>query len=244
MLKYILTFVGGLAIGGAAGYLIGDKIMKDKCDKYIDDEIAKILDDVRSREDNVIRSEDLARLNDNKKSSIDISKESNENKEIVKDYDTKTVEDDLPFEVPVSNEKHNIFDDFKDEEPDEEPDDDSDIEDTYPDRTLPPSFITKDEYDNDFTSEEDTWEKIELIFFTDNVIAEYKRMGEYVLLDSGECMNILGQDIFTKIVAHNYLDSTDHNRAFIRNNRLRIDFVITKSSRSYKEASRDFEGED
>lgn len=235
MIKYILTFAGGLIVGGAAGYFIGEKIIKDKCDKYIDDEIEKILTEVRTREDNVIRSEDLAKLNDDRKSSIDISKPYSTETKV---SDIKV--DELPFELPPEKkvEEHNIWDDYDSNEPDEEPDDDGN-DDIYPSRDLPPSLISKEEYDNDFNDENDAWDKSELILFTDNVLAELKRAGEYIVLDSGECMNILGQDIFTDIMAHNYLENQDHKRCFVRNNRLRIDFMITKSGQSYKQATRE-----
>lgn len=178
----------------------------------------------------------------NSKSSED-SRDSRDVKEPNGEPDSD--DDGLPFEV---TEKHNIWDE---EEPDEEsltqeeydaeqePETPIDIQNLDP--TKKPYPITQDQWSNDFEEEcaNGFWDKVTLIFFTDNVFAERARFNEYETMSSKEVELAIGKDNMKSFVEDRSL-----GRIFVRNNKLHIDYEIVRSPRSYSSALHEEDDED
>lgn len=154
-------------------------------------------------------------------------------------------DDGLPFEM---TEKHNIWDE-------EEPDEDSLTQEEYDaeqepeipvdiqnlDPTKKPYPITQDQWANDFEEEcaEGFWDKVTLIFFTDNVFAERARFNEYETMSSKEVEAAIGKDNMKS-----FIEDRSLGRIFVRNNKIKSDFEIVRSPRSYSSALHEEDDED
>ena len=250
----IIAGICGFAVGATGGYFACHIIEKKKIDKAISDGIQQTLDEIR----NVQREKVME--NEKRKSNIiyaiphfnavdivkDIVKDNEYSKEVEESIDSKDEvkepedePDDLPFEMGDIESK-NIWDE---EEPDEseltqdeydklvEPDMGVNIEKL--DMKKKPYEITKQQYDEELMNEtsEGAWDKVELIFFKDNVFAERSAMDEFSMMSSKEIELAIGKDNIKKFVDNHTLE-----RLFVRNNKLQIDYMITRSPRSYSSA--------
>lgn len=254
----IIAGICGVVVGTTGGYFACHIIEKKKIDKAISDGIQQTLDEIRGKQKEKIME------NENKKNEIIKTTGRNINpiphlnvKNIVADiveengYDGKEPDgapdddDDLPFEVGEV-EKHNIWDE-------EEPDEDSITQEEYddeqgPDTSLidkldprePPYPITKEQYDEELLKEtgDGVWDKVSLIFFTDNVFAERASFNEFTVMSSEEIEAAIGKDNMKHFISDRSL-----GRAFVRNNKLHIDYEIVRSPRSYSSALREDEEE-
>lgn len=248
----IIAGICGLVVGGTGGYLACHFMEKKSNDKAISDGIQKALDEIRGNQKQKIME------NEQRKSNIinaiphfnavdiakDIAKDSGYLQEDVKEPegapDDKDEPDSLPFEQPEKLESHNIWDD---EDPDEnsltqeeydaqqEPEPSDDLEKLDPTRA--PYPITQDQYNNELmrSVEEGFWDKVTLIFFKDNVFAERVRINEYTTMSAAEIEAAIGKDNVKRFVEDLALA-----RAFVRNNKLHIDYEIVRSPRSYTSA--------
>lgn len=248
----IIAGLSGLVIGATGGYFACHIIEKKKIDKAISDGIQQTLEEIRDnqrekvmenekRKSNIINTiphfnavdiaKDIANENGYK------SKSSTDSKDDVNEPDDEP--DDLPFEMGDIESK-NIWDE-------EEPDENELTQDEY-DKLVEPDMgvniekldikkkpyeITKEQYDEELMDEtsEGMWDKVELIFFKDNVFAERSAMDEFSMMSSKEIELAIGKDNIKKFVDNHTLE-----RLFVRNNKLQIDYMITRSPRSYSSA--------
>ena len=254
----IIAGICGLVVGGTGGYFVCHTIEKKKIDKAISDGVQQTLDEIRSNQrEKVMENENIKKSMINAIphfNAVDIakdiakdngyvndlkeSKNSKDSKDEVKEPEDEP--DDLPFEIgerDMELYKQNIWD-----EPD--PDDESLTQEDYDktvepevpidiqklDPTKKPYAITKEQYDDEFMDEtsEGMWDKVELIFFTDNVFAERAAYNEFTTMSSVEIELAIGKDNVKKFVEDRSL-----GQAFVRNNKLHIDYSITRSPRSY-----------
>ena len=250
----IIAGICGFAAGAAGGYFACHFIEQKKIDKAISDGIQQTLEEIRGNQREKIME------NEKKKSNIinaiphfdavdiasDIAKEngyvtksSEDSKDDVKEPDEAPDDSDLPFELGEV-EQHNIWDE-------DEPDDDSVTQEEYDaeqepevsidisklDPTKKPYPISKEQYDEELMDEtsEGQWDKVELIFFTDNVFAERASFNEFTMMSSTEIELAIGKDNMKRFVEDRSLGV-----AFVRNNKLHIDYMITRSPRSYSSA--------
>lgn len=250
----IIAGICGFAAGAAGGYFACHFIEQKKIDKAISDGIQQTLEEIRGNQREKIME------NEKKKSNIinaiphfnavdiatDIAVEngytkndSKDSKDDVKEPDEAPDDSDLPFELGEV-EQHNIWDE-------DEPDDDSVTQEEYDaeqepevsidisklDPTKKPYPISKEQYDEELMDEtsEGQWDKVELIFFTDNVFAERASFNEFTMMSSTEIELAIGKDNMKRFVEDRSLGV-----AFVRNNKLHIDYMITRSPRSYSSA--------
>lgn len=146
---------------------------------------------------------------------------------------------DLPFEDGEFVE-HNIFDD-EDPDPNEltqeqyenlqEPEVSDFIKGLDP--TKKPYTITKEQYNEELVNEqsEGFWDKLTLIFFTDNVFAEKVRYNEFQTMSSDQIEKAIGKDNMKRFIEDRSLE-----RLYVRNNKIHIDYEIVRSTRSYSSA--------
>jgi hypothetical protein len=248
----IIAGLSGLVVGAAGGYFACHIIEKKKIDKAISDGIQQTLDEIRNTQREKVMENERKKLNIINAiphfNAIDITKDilkdsgyyeegSKDSTDDVKEPDDEP--DDLPFEMGDIESK-NIWDE---EEPDEseltqdeydklvEPDVGVNIEKL--DIKKKPYEITKEQYDEELMNEtsEGMWDKVELIFFKDNVFAERSAMDEFSMMSSKEIELAIGKDNIKKFVDNHTLE-----RLFVRNNKLQIDYMITRSPRSYSSA--------
>lgn len=251
MNKAIIAGICGFMAGVAGGYFGCHFIEQKKIDKKISDEVQRTLDEIINGQKQKIME------NKEKKSNIinaiphfnavdiakDIARENGyvkEEEEEQKEPEEKPDDDsDLPFEVGEV-EKHNIWD-MKDEEPDgavtqeeydaEQEPDKLDISKYDPKKA--PYPITKEQYDEELMDEtaNGLWDKVDLIFFTDNVFAERASFNEFTTMSSTEIELAIGKDNMKK-----FIEDRSLGIIYIRNNKLRIDYNIIRSPRSYSSA--------
>ena len=249
MNKAIIAGICGFVAGAAGGYFGCHFIEQKKIDKKISDEVQRTLDEIRNGQKQKIME------NEEKKSNIinaiphfnavdiakDIARENGYTKkeeEEQKEPEGKP-DDDLPFEVGEV-EKHNVWD-MEDEEPDgavtqeeydaEQEPDKLDISKYDPKKA--PYPITKEQYDEELVEETSNglWDKVDLIFFTDNVFAERASFNEFTTMSSTEIELAIGKDNMKR-----FIEDRSLGVAYIRNNKLRIDYNIIRSPRSYSSA--------
>ena len=246
----IITGIGGLVVGATGGYFVCHFIEQKKIDKAISDGIQQTLEEIRGsqrekimenekRKSNIINAiphfnaVDVAK--DIAKDNGYSAKDSESNKDEVKEPEDEP-DDDLPFEVGEVESK-NIWD-----EP--EPDENELTQDEYdklvdPDKGVniekldikkKPYEITKEQYDEELVDEtsDGMWDKVELIFFKDNVFAERAASNEFVMMSSVEIELAIGKDNIKK-----FIDDRSTEKLFVRNNKLQIDYMIVRSPRSY-----------
>lgn len=255
MNKAIIAGICGFVAGAAGGYFGCHFIEQKNIDKKISDEVQRTLDEIRNgQKEKVMENEEKKKLI-LQSPPVYINAIPNFNAvDIVKDiihengYDKKEEEqkepegkpdDDLPFEVGEV-EKHNIWDD-KDEEPDgavtqeeydaEQEPDKLDISKYDPKKA--PYPITKEQYDEELMDEtaNGLWDKVDLILFTDNVFAERASFNEFTTMSSTEIELAIGKDNMKK-----FIEDRSLGIIYIRNNKLRIDYNIVRSPRSYSSA--------
>ena len=250
----IIAGISGFIVGGTCGYFAYSILNKKKIDQAISDGVQKALEEIKTNQRQKIME------NEQKKSNIinaiphfnavDITKEIisdngySQKEETVQEPEgaPDDEESDLPFDaerdaeiLKMAEEKHNIWDEkdpdekeLTQEDYDNEQEPDLGVEFEEIDPTKPPYMITEDKYEHDFTEGVDCWDKIEWVLFKDNVLAERVRANEYTTLSSIEVETAIGKGNFKDI-----LNSRDIKRWFVRNNRLKADYLIAKSDRSY-----------
>lgn len=252
MNKAIIAGICGFVAGVAGGYFGCHFIEQKKIDKKISDEVQRTLDEIRNGQKQKIME------NEEKKSNIinaiphfnavDIAKDiardngyvKTEEKEEQKEPEGKPDDDsDLPFEVGEV-EKHNVWD-MEDEEPDVSPTQEEYDAEQEPDKLdiskydpkKAPYPITKEQYDEELIEETSNglWDKVDLIFFTDNVFAERASFNEFTTMSSTEIELAIGKDNMKR-----FIEDRSLGVAYIRNNKLRIDYNIIRSPRSYSSA--------
>ena len=260
----IIAGICGFAAGATGGYFACHFIEQKKIDKAISDGIQQTLEEIRDnqrekvmenekRKSNIINAiphftavdiaKDIAKENGYVKEAEEKdSKDSKDSKEDVKEPEDAP-DDDLPFEIGERDMElynHNIWDD-------DEPDKDSITQEEYDaeqepevsidisklDPTKKPYPITKEQYDDELTdaTSEGQWDKVELIFFTDNVFAERASFNEFTMMSSTEIELAIGKDNMKR-----FIEDRSLGLAFVRNNKLHIDYMITRSPRSYSSA--------
>lgn len=259
MNKIILAGLGGLVVGAIGGYFGCHFIEQKKIDKKISEEVQRTLDEIRGNQRQKIME------NEEKKSNIinaiphfnavDIAKDiAAENGYVSKEEKKEEVEEpkdepdsDLPFEIGKT-ESHNIWDD---KDPDEDALDAEDYQDEQDSKAIDeflnnldiskaPYPITDKQYNEDFTDDahKDAWDKVTLIFFTDNVFAERVRQNEFTTMSATETELAIGKDNMKK-----FIEDRSLGRVFVRNNKLQIDYEIVRSPRSYSSVIGDDEEE-
>ena len=264
----ILTGICGLIAGAAGGYFACHIIEQKKIDKAISDGIQQTLDEIRGNQKQKVMENEEKKTNIINSiphfNAIDIAKDiavengykSNEDsKDDVKEPDeAPDDEGDLPFEIEDKSDrdmelyKQNIWD-TEDDDPnavtqeDYQDEQDSKAIDEFLanlDISKAPYPISEAQYNNDFTDDahKGAWDKVTLIFFTDNVFAERAAYNEFTAMSSTEAELAIGKDNIKKFVEDKSL-----GRAFVRNNKLQIDYEIVRSPRSYSSALREDEEE-
>ncbi len=163
------------------------------------------------------------------------------------DEDEDEPDSDLPF-VEGKEVEHSIWDD-EDPNPNELTQEDydalqePDISDFARglDPSKPPYTITKDQYNEELQpeTEQGFWDKLTLIFFTDNVFAERVRHNEYQMMKAEQIEKAIGKSNMTR-----FIDDRDLERLYVRNNKIHIDYEIVRSSRSYTSAMHELEDEE
>lgn len=267
MNKIIIAGLGGLVVGAIGGYFGCHFIEQKKIDKKISDEVQRTLDEIRGNQrQKIMENEEKKKLilqsppvyinaipNFN---AVDIVKDIIDENGYSKKEEEQTEEveepkdepdSDLPFEIGKT-ESHNIWDD---KDPDEDALDAEDYQDEQDSKAIDeflnnldiskaPYPITDKQYNEDFTDEahRDAWDKVSLIFFTDNVFAERVRQNEFTTMSATETELAIGKDNMKK-----FIEDRSLGRIFVRNNKLQIDYEIVRSPRSYSSAIGDDEEE-
>ena len=265
----IISGIVGLVAGATGGYLACHFIEKKNVDAEISKGIQQGLDEIRgsqkqkAMENDAKKAEMIKTTGKNINAiphfnAVDVVGEiAKENGYLPKDAkveqpsmkrpDEDEPDSDLPF-VEGEKVEHNIWDD---EDPDpneltqEEYDalQEADISDFAKglDPTKPPYTITKDQYNEELQPETQNgyWDKLTLIFFTDNVFAERVRHNEYQMLKAEQVEKAIGKSNMARFV-----DDRDLQKLYVRNNRIHIDYEIVRSSRSYTSAMHELEDEE
>lgn len=265
MNKAIIAGIIGLAVGATGGYLVCHFTEKSKIDKAISDGIQKELDYIRGSQkqkvlDNEQKKSEMIKTTGRNINPIPHMSATSLVKDIcmdegyIKDDDVKepdnAPDDNLPFEIAEKDQKaldsaeelesksHSIWDDpdaevesAEDYEARQEPDQGIDMEKLDP--TKPPYEITSEQYNNELQTEtgEGFWDKVSLIFFKDNVFAEKTALNDFQTMSAKEVEIAIGKNNVKAFVEDRSL-----GRAFIRNNKLHVDYEIVRSPRSYTSA--------
>ena len=256
----IIAGIGGLVAGTAGGYCLCHFIEKKKIDKAISDGVQNALDEIRGAQRQKVME------NEQKKSNIINAIPHFDGKDIVKDIlkDNGYVSEDnskepegspdddddgLPFDAEKDAralelaEKHNIWDEpdpsnlenAEDYEARQEPEG-IDMEKLDP--TKPPYPIDEHQYNSELQTETEQgfWDKVTLIFFKDNVFAERTSLNDFQSMSSVEINAAIGKDN-----VKSFIEDRSVGRAFIRNNKLHIDYEIVRSPRTFDSALREDE---
>lgn len=265
MNKAIIAGIIGLAVGATGGYCLCHFTEKSKIDKAISDGIQKELDYIRGSQkqkvlDNEQKKSEMIKTTGRNINPIphmsatslvkDICRDEGYIKEDnVKEPDNAP-DDNLPFEIAEKDKKaldsaeelesksHSIWDDpdaevesAEDYEARQEPDQGVDMEKLDP--TKPPYEITSEQYNNELQTEtgEGFWDKVSLIFFKDNVFAEKTALNDFQTMSAKEVEIAIGKNNVKAFV-----EDRSVGRAFVRNNKLHVDYEIVRSPRSYTSA--------
>lgn len=264
MNKAIIAGIIGLAVGATGGYLACHFTEKSKIDKAISDGIQKELDYIRGAQkqkaiDNDVKKNEMIKTTGRNINPIphmsatslvkDICKEEGYITDDTKEPDSAP-DDNLPFEIAEKDKKaldlaeeletkpHSIWDDpdaevesAEDYEARQEPDQGIDMEKLDP--TLPPYVITDEQYNNELQTEtgEGYWDKVSLVFFKDNVFAEKTALNDFQTMSSTEVEIAIGKNN-----VKSFIEDRSVGRAFVRNNKLHVDYEIVRSPRSYTSA--------
>lgn len=264
MNKIIIAGICGFIAGAAGGYFGCHIIEKRNIDKKISDEVQKTLDEIRGHQkekvmENQEKKDQMIKTTGRDVYAIPHFTATDIVKDIISDegYGKKEEEvkepeekpdDDLPFEIGEV-EQHNIWDEKEPEvdnsvsQEDYQAEQDSKAIDEFLnnlDISKAPYPITDEQYNNDFTDEahKGAWDKVTLIFFTDNVFAERAAYNEFTVMSATETELAIGKDNMKRFVEDRSL-----GRMFIRNNKLQIDYEIVRSPRSYSSALHEDEEE-
>ena len=272
MNKAIIAGIIGLAVGATGGYLVCHFTEKGKIDKAISDGIQKELDYIRGAQkqkaiDNDVKKNEMIKTTGRNINPIPHMSATTLVKDICRDEgyitdDTKepdtSPDDGLPFEVSEKDQKaldaaeeletkpHSIWDDpdaevesAEDYEARQEPDQGVDMEKLDP--TLPPYTITDDQYNEELQTEtgEGYWDKVSLIFFKDNVFAEKTALNDFQTMSAKEVEIAIGKDNIKS-----FIEDRSVGRAFVRNNKLHVDYEIVRSPRSYTSAINEDDNEE
>ena len=265
MNKAIIAGLIGLAVGATGGYLACHFTEKSKIDKAISDGIQKELDYIRGAQkqkaiDNDVKKNEMIKTTGRNINPIphmsatslvkDICRDEGYIKEDnVKEPDNAP-DDNLPFEIAEKDQKaldsaeelesktHSIWDDpdaevesAEDYEARQEHDQGVDMEKLDP--TKPPYTITAQQYNEELQTEtgEGFWDKVSLIFFKDNVFAERTALNDFQTMSAKEVEIAIGKNNIKAFV-----EDRSVGRAFVRNNKLHVDYEIVRSPRSYTSA--------
>lgn len=265
MNKAIIAGIIGLAVGATGGYLACHFTEKSKIDKAISDGIQKELDYIRGSQkqkvlDNEQKKSEMIKTTGRNinpiphMSATSLVKDICRDEGYINDDDVKepdnAPDDGLPFEIAEKDQRaldsaeelesksHSIWDDpdaevesAEDYEARQEPDQGVDMEKLDP--TKPPYEITSEQYNNELQTEtgEGFWDKVSLIFFKDNVFAEKTALNDFQTMSAKEVEIAIGKDNVKAFV-----EDRSVGRAFVRNNKLHVDYEIVRSPRSYTSA--------
>lgn len=265
MNKAIIAGIIGLAVGATGGYLVCHFTEKSKIDKAISDGIQKELDYIRGSQkqkvlDNEQKKSEMIKTTGRNinpiphMSATSLVKDICRDEGYIKDDDVKepdnAPDDNLPFEIAEKDQKaldsaeelesksHSIWDDpdaevesAEDYEARQEPDQGVDMEKLDP--TKPPYEITSEQYNNELQTEtgEGFWDKVSLIFFKDNVFVEKTALNDFQTMSAKEVEIAIGKNNVKAFV-----EDRSVGRAFVRNNKLHVDYEIVRSPRSYTSA--------
>lgn len=246
-IKIIIAGVLGIAAGGAAGYFVCRSMDKRKVEKAYSDGYQQALDEIRGGQrkkiiDNENKKSEMVKIDSSTIVKVNQINEANgyvnDNDDVEPEGAPDDDDDGLPFETPIM-EAHSIWDDAEEKEDDgsvtqeeydaeQEPEVPIDISKLDPKKK--PYPITAEQYNSDFTDEvsEGFWDKVSLILFTDNIFAERRAYNEYETMSSSEIILAIGKDNMKKLI-----EDRSIGRAFVRNNKLHIDYEIVRSPRSY-----------
>lgn len=249
----IIAGICGFTVGAAGGYFACHFIEQKKIDKAISDGIQSTLDEIRNSQREKVMENEKKKTNIINAiphfNAVDVAKDiakdsgySQESSEDVKEPDEAPDDDgDLPFEVGEV-ERHSIWD--EDEEEDNSPTQEEYDQEQEPegidisklDPTKAPYQITQEEYNSGLSDEVDSgmWDKVSLIFFTDNVFAERASFNEFTTMTNVEIELAIGKDNMKR-----FIEDKSIKRDFVRNNKLHIDYEIVRSPRSYSAALRE-----
>ena len=177
ILKGLLIFIGGVAVGGGATYFVVNSINEEKKDKEISDrvesavreykahELSKLNHDIKENIKSAIIKEEPEKVDDRQ---IDIFEYTKKIRDAGYSAYASGVKE--PDEAPDDEvlERHNAFDDSKliNE------DDISEDEEDEPGETAvkkAPYLISPDQFQNDYTDE---YDKESLILFKDNILTD------------------------------------------------------------------------
>lgn len=265
MNKAIIAGLIGLAVGATGGYCVCHFTEKSKIDKAISDGIQKELDYIRGSQkqkvlDNEQKKSEMIKTTGRKiygydavpitKMVLDDTlKKNGYVQDDVKEPDNAP-DDDLPFEIAKKDQKalesaeeleskpHSIWDDpdpevesAEDYEAKQEPDQGIDMEKLDP--TKPPYEITNEQFNEELQTETEQgfWDKVSLVFFKDNVFAEKTALNDFQTMSAEEISIAIGKNNVKTFVEDRSL-----GRAFVRNNKLHVDYEIVRSPRSYTSA--------
>lgn len=253
----IISGIVGLVAGATGGYLACHFIEKKNVDAEISKGIQQGLDEIRGSQkqkamENEAKKAEMIKFTGRDIHAIDgiklvksIAEDNGYLPENKKTDDVKEPDDepdsDLPFEEGMV--EKSIWDEdypypgdpdeLSQEEHDalQEPEESEFIKGLDP--TKPPYKILKDQYNEELQTETEQgfWDKLTLIFFTDNVFAERVRYNEYQTMSSEQIEKAIGKNNM-----RDFIEDRSLEKLYVRNNRLHIDYEIVRSSRSYSSA--------
>ena len=265
MNKAIIAGIIGLAVGATGGYCLCHFTEKSKIDKAISDGIQKELDYIRGSQkqkalDNEQKKSEMIKTTGRNinpiphMSATSLVKDICRDEGYIKDDNVKepdnAPDDDLPFKIANRDEellkkaeapeeqKQNIWDmpeekveSAEDYEARQEPDQGVDMEKLDP--AKPPYEITNDQFNEELQTETEQgfWDKVSLIFFKDNVFAEKTSLNDFQTMSAEEVNIAIGKNN-----VKNFVEDRSLGRAFVRNNKLHVDYEIVRSPRSYTSA--------
>ena len=228
IVKGVLIFVGGAALGGGTAYILTKNVLEERKAKEISDKVQETLAEYKAHE--------MSKLNNDIKEEIKdriIKNDDIKNKfDPIREEYSKKIERYVPTDIPVEEpkeapdedepvlEKHNAFDDSV-----ELPEDDisEDEEVVEKGKKTEPYLISPKEYQYDFTDE---YEKESLILFKDNILTDQ----DFAEISADDANRLLGgAKLFTAFGSK----GAKKNVVYIRNELLHTDYEIVHSPRKY-----------
>ena len=235
IVKNILIFVAGAAIGGGAAYYITNGINETRRDKEVSDRVEEAVKQYKAHELSKLNNDIKEQLKDTIVKSNEPVKVTSEEIEEYKEklqrlpyanIQTSNIEE--PKEAPDDDdipdlvERHNAFHDSESiKEEDLLDDEDDDILEEGSDKA--PYLISPAEYQFDH---QDDYEKESLIFFKDNVLTD-EDFAEISVEDAEALLG--GAKLFTSFGSK----GAKADRVYIRNEKLHTDYEIVRSPRKY-----------
>ena len=233
ILKGLLIFIGGVAVGGGATYFMVNSINEEKKDKEISDkveaavreykahELSKLNHDIKENIKSAIIKDEPEKVDDRQ---IDIFEYTKKIRDAGYSAYASSVKE--PDEAPddVVLERHNAFDDSKLINEDDISEDEEDEDE--PGETAvkkAPYLISPDQFQNDYTDE---YDKESLILFKDNILTD-ENFAEVSFKDAEKLLG--GPKLFTAFGSKGAKKDT----VYIRNELHHTDYEIVRSPRKY-----------